>query len=266
MKGIVLAGGSGTRLDPLTRGISKQLVPIYDKPMIYYPMSTLIAAGIRDILVITTPWDQASFQRLLGDGSQWGVTLSYAVQPSPDGLAQSFLIGERFIDGDPVALVLGDNLFHGYTLDESLWRAPSPDGATIFACRVADPRRYGVVEFDSDMRAVSIEEKPLHPRSEYAVIGLYFYDEQVVDIAKGLRPSARGELEITDVNAEYLRRGRLTVHPLDAGDVWLDTGTIDSLTDAAEYVRVLQARTGIPIGDPAYVARRHGYIRDEVHA
>jgi glucose-1-phosphate thymidylyltransferase len=263
MKGIILAGGSGTRLHPITKGISKQLMPIYDKPMIYYPLSTLMMAGIKDILIITTPHDQESFKRLLGDGSDWGINLQYAVQPSPDGLAQAFIIGEEFIGDDKVALVLGDNIFHGAELDESLKACTDPDGGTVFAYRVNDPERYGVVEFNDDMQAVSIEEKPEHPKSNFAVVGLYFYDNDVVEIAKNIRPSDRGELEITAVNDEYLKRGKLTVTTLDNGDVWLDTGTINSLTDATDYVRVLQTRTGQIIGSPEAVARQQGFISKE---
>lgn len=263
MKGIILAGGSGTRLWPITKAISKQLMPIYDKPMIYYPLTTLMQAGIRQILIITTPEDQAGFQRLLGDGSQWGLQLEYAVQPSPDGLAQAFIIGEEFIGQDKVALVLGDNIFHGDALDDSLQACTDPDGGTVFAYEVSDPERYGVVEFDDDKRAVSIEEKPAQPKSNFAVVGLYFYDNDVVQIAKNVQPSDRGELEITSVNAEYLRRGKLTVTTLERGDVWLDTGTIDSLTDATDYVRVLQNRTGQIIGSPEKVAYQQGFIDQE---
>lgn len=260
MKGIILAGGSGTRLHPITKAISKQLMPIYDKPMVYYPLTTLMQAGIKDILIITTPEDQSQFQRLLGDGSQWGISLVYAAQPSPDGLAQAFIIGEDFIGTDDVALVLGDNIFHGAELDESLKACTSPSGGTVFAYRVADPERYGVVEFDDDQKAISIEEKPVHPRSNYAVVGLYFYDNDVVEIAKNVQPSERGELEITSINEEYLRRGKLTVTTLDDGDVWLDTGTIDSLSDATDYIRVLQKRTGQIIGSPELVAYQQGFI------
>ncbi len=263
MKGIILAGGSGTRLHPITKAISKQLMPIYDKPMIYYPLTTLMQAGIRDILIITTPDDQAGFQRLLGDGSQWGINLDYAVQPSPDGLAQAFIIGEDFIGNDKVALVLGDNIFHGERLDESLQECTNPDGGTVFAYKVSDPERYGVVEFDEHNQAISIEEKPAEPKSNFAVVGLYFYDNDVVEIAKNVQPSDRGELEITSINAEYLRRGKLQVQTLDNGDVWLDTGTIDSLTDAADFVRVIQKRTGRIIGSPEKTAFKNGWINRE---
>lgn len=260
MRGIILAGGSGTRLWPITKGISKQIMPIYDKPMIYYPLTTLMQAGIRDILIITTPDDQSQFQLLLGDGSQWGIQLSYEVQPSPDGLAQAFIIGETFIGEDKVALVLGDNIFHGHRLDESLKKCNDPDGGIVFGYQVSDPERYGVVDFDENMQAKSIEEKPSSPKSDYAVVGLYFYDNDVIDIAKNVQPSERGELEITSVNAEYLRRGKLKVTVLDEGDVWLDTGTIDSLTDAADFVRVMQKRTGKIIGSPEMTAYEQGFI------
>jgi len=263
MKGIILAGGSGTRLWPITQAISKQLMPIYDKPMIYYPLTTLMQAGIRDILIITTPDDQAGFQRLLGDGSQWGITLKYAVQPKPDGLAQAFIIGEEFIGDEKVALVLGDNIFHGERLDESLQECTNPDGGTVFAYKVSDPERYGVVEFDKQNQAISIEEKPAEPKSNFAVVGLYFYDNDVVEIAKKVKPSDRGELEITSINAEYLRRGKLQVQTLDNGDVWLDTGTIDSLTDASDFVRVIQKRTGRIIGSPEKIAFTNGWISKE---
>lgn len=263
MKGIILAGGSGTRLHPITKGISKQLIPIYDKPMVYYPLSTLMQAGIKDILIITTPHDQEQFQRLLGDGTEWGINLQYAVQPSPDGLAQAFIIGEEFIGDDKVALVLGDNIFHGNELDESLKSCTDPTGGVVFAYQVSDPERYGVVEFNQNMQAISIEEKPSQPKSNYAVVGLYFYDNDVVEIAKNIKPSHRGELEITSVNEEYLKRGKLQVTTLEDGDVWLDTGTIDSLSDATDFVRVLQKRTGQIIGSPEKIAEEQGFITKE---
>ena len=270
MKGIILAGGSGTRLWPITKAISKQLMPIYDKPMIYYPLTTLMQAGIRDILIITTPDDQTGFQRLLGDGSQWGINLEYAVQPKPEGLAQAFIIGEEFIGGDKVALVLGDNIFYGAALDDSLRACTDPDGGIVFAYKVSDPERYGVVEFDDQNQAVSIEEKPVQPKSNFAVVGIYFYDNDVIEIAKKVQPSARGELEITSINAEYLRRGKLKVQTLDNGDVWLDTGTISSLTDAEDFVRVVQTRTGQIVGSPEKTAFQNGWINrqqlDEIAA
>jgi len=263
MKGIILAGGSGSRLWPITKGISKQLMPIYDKPMIYYPLTTLMSAGIKDILIITTPEHQDQFISLLGDGSQWGIKLSYKAQPSPDGLAHAFIIGEEFIGTDKVALVLGDNIFHGHKLTESLKTCVDPNGGTVFAYRVSDPERYGVVEFDANNQAISIEEKPAQPKSNFAVVGLYFYDNDVIDIAKNVQPSKRGELEITSINEEYLRRGKLTVTTLDDGDVWLDTGTIDSMTEASDYVRVLQKRTGQIIGSPEGVAHDENFITTE---
>ena len=263
MKGIILAGGSGTRLWPITKGISKQLIPIYDKPMVYYPLSTLMQAGIKDILIITTPQDQSSFQNLLEDGHKWGVNIEYAIQESPDGLAQAFLIGEEFIGRDKVALVLGDNIFYGNELDDTLKESTDPDGGIVYAYKVSDPERYGVVEFDDNKNALSIVEKPTQPKSNYAVIGLYFYDNDVVEIAKNIQPSERGELEITSVNEEYLKRGKLKVKTLEDGDVWLDTGTIDSLSDASDFVRVIQTRTGQIIGSPEKSAHDNGWISDD---
>ncbi|OFT61754.1 glucose-1-phosphate thymidylyltransferase RfbA [Corynebacterium sp. HMSC05E07] len=260
MKGIILAGGSGTRLYPITKGISKQLMPIYDKPMVYYPLSTLIQAGIREILIITTPEDSDAFQRLLGDGSQLGIMLHYAVQPRPEGLAQAFLIAEDFIGEDDVALVLGDNIFEGHGFSTALNECRNPEGGIIFAYEVSDPQRYGVVEFDDSGQALSIEEKPDNPKSNYAVVGLYFYDNSVVEIAKSITPSTRGELEITAVNAEYLRRGQLGVKRMQRGDVWLDTGTVDSMSEASAYVEVLQKRTGAVIGSPEVAAFTQGFI------
>lgn len=263
MRGIILAGGVGSRLWPITLGVSKQLIPVYDKPLIYYPISTLMSAGIRDILVITTPSDVESFRKLLGDGAQFGINIEFASQPSPDGLAQAFIIGESFIGSEGCALVLGDNLFHGYALAETLKTVGTPNGALIFAYKVSNPREYGVVEFDDLGHAISIEEKPLVPKSDFAVPGLYFYNNDVIEIARAVKPSPRGELEISSVNSEYLERGTLKVQVLPEGTAWLDSGTFSSLHDASSYVHIVEERQGVKVGCPEEVAWRNGWLTDD---